>query len=242
MKNLHAPPLALSPEERAAVSAVLHSDRFLDETPYQVYATLLDEGFYHCPIATMYRILRQELLNIAEGRNWPELSLNDIHDLQRHWFPERFLSDEKAVAFLKASGGHPRLIRYCLEYCKTRGEFDTYQTMLVQCPPNPNSYSNDLGGYSVLFRDIATGKELRKSIGHLTWIRSIDYSPDGSLLAVGSNDPTIRMIDTATGKEIYCLEGHADWIRSVDFSPDGKIVASCSDDRTVRLWDVSAGK
>ena len=43
--------------ERAAVVAVPNSDRFVDATPTQVYATLLGEGRYLCSISTMYRIL-----------------------------------------------------------------------------------------------------------------------------------------------------------------------------------------
>jgi transposase InsO family protein len=47
----------LGTAERAEVLAVLNSDRFIDATPTQVYATLLAEGRYLCSISTMYRIL-----------------------------------------------------------------------------------------------------------------------------------------------------------------------------------------
>jgi len=49
--------MALSDEERAAVLAQLHADRFADASPAQVYATLLDEGTYLASERTMYRIL-----------------------------------------------------------------------------------------------------------------------------------------------------------------------------------------
>ena len=52
-----APPRALAREEREQVLEVLHSERFVDQPPHQVYATLLDEGRYLCSIRTMYRIL-----------------------------------------------------------------------------------------------------------------------------------------------------------------------------------------
>src|SRR5262249_25349586 len=42
-----------------AVAEVLHSERFVDMAPAEVYATLLDEGTYQCSEATMYRILRK---------------------------------------------------------------------------------------------------------------------------------------------------------------------------------------
>ena len=44
------PPRTLSPEERQAVLATLHSYRFVDTAPATVYAILLDEGRYHCSI------------------------------------------------------------------------------------------------------------------------------------------------------------------------------------------------
>lgn len=53
------PALALSDAERAAVREVLHSERFLDAAPAEVYATLLDEGTYLASERTMYRILAE---------------------------------------------------------------------------------------------------------------------------------------------------------------------------------------
>jgi len=58
-KSLPTPPRALSSDERQNVLDILHSERFVDKAPPQVYATLLDEGEYHCCIRTMYRILEE---------------------------------------------------------------------------------------------------------------------------------------------------------------------------------------
>jgi putative transposase len=52
-----APPRALDPLERQAVLETLHSERFIDQAPAQVHATLLDEGTYVCSPRTMYRLL-----------------------------------------------------------------------------------------------------------------------------------------------------------------------------------------
>src|SRR5580693_286397 len=51
------PPRALGPEERSRVLDLLRTPRFVDLAPAEIYATLLDEGVYHCSIRTMYRIL-----------------------------------------------------------------------------------------------------------------------------------------------------------------------------------------
>jgi putative transposase len=61
-------PRALSTEERDNVRQELYSDRFIDRSPYQVYAALLDEGRYLCSVRTMYRILAQNNAN-RERRN-----------------------------------------------------------------------------------------------------------------------------------------------------------------------------
>ncbi len=62
------PTRALSQEERRNVLDVLHSPRFVDKTPAEVYATLLDESTYVCSIRTMYRILAAEQ-EVRERRN-----------------------------------------------------------------------------------------------------------------------------------------------------------------------------
>lgn len=51
------PRRSLSQAEQAEVLEALHSKRFVDLAPPQVYATLLDEGQYLCSLRTMYRIL-----------------------------------------------------------------------------------------------------------------------------------------------------------------------------------------
>jgi putative transposase len=63
-----APPLALGCAEHQAVINILHSDRFCDDAPHQIYAKLLDEGRYLCSIRTMYRILEAEHGCVKERR------------------------------------------------------------------------------------------------------------------------------------------------------------------------------
>ena len=62
------PPLALSEQEQQAVLDILHSERFLDKAPHEIYATLLDEGTYLCSTRTMYRILKKHG-EVRERRN-----------------------------------------------------------------------------------------------------------------------------------------------------------------------------
>ena len=51
---------ALCDKEKQTVLDLLHSERFVDKTPYDVYHTLLDEGEYYCSMRTMYRLLETQ--------------------------------------------------------------------------------------------------------------------------------------------------------------------------------------
>ena len=54
------PSWSLPKEQRQEVLAVLHEDRFIDRSPWAIYAALLDEGTYLCSVRTMYRILKEQ--------------------------------------------------------------------------------------------------------------------------------------------------------------------------------------
>src|ERR1700694_2231829 len=58
-KSRPSPARALSPAECETVLTHLHGERFQDRSPAAVYATLLDEGEYHCSIRSMYRLLKR---------------------------------------------------------------------------------------------------------------------------------------------------------------------------------------
>jgi WD40 repeat protein len=67
------------------------------------------------------------------------------------------------------------------------------------------------------------------------------FSPDGRLLATGSIDRTVRLLETATGQWRGDAVEHPSAVRAVAFSPDGRLLITGSADGGVRSWDVATG-
>jgi tetratricopeptide (TPR) repeat protein len=76
--------------------------------------------------------------------------------------------------------------------------------------------------------------------GHKSDVSCLSFSPDGSRLASGSKDQTVRIWDMATGQEALCLRGHTGWLWGLAFGPKtGTKLASAGADQTIKIWDAS---
>jgi WD40 repeat protein len=77
---------------------------------------------------------------------------------------------------------------------------------------------------------------------HWDHVRCVRFSPDGTILASGSTDRTVKLWDAETGREIQTLRGHSTVVASLSFSSDGELLASGSLDAAVNVWDVGTGR
>ncbi len=80
--------------------------------------------------------------------------------------------------------------------------------------------------------------------GHKSWVRSIDFSADGSRMVTACWGGDIKVWDTSAvdAKLLRTIDAHQGAARCVRLSPDGLRVASCGNDLLVKVWDVSEGK
>jgi WD40 repeat protein/mono/diheme cytochrome c family protein len=65
------------------------------------------------------------------------------------------------------------------------------------------------------------------------------WSPDGSKIAFGCADNTVRAIDAKTGKQVLFQGAHNDWVLDTTFSTDGSHLVSVSRDMSMKLTEVA---
>ena len=119
------------------------------------------------------------MLNTAEERHWPELSLADISEMQTRRYAANGLSHAEAETVLTLSGGHPRLILWCLE--QRRGQqtdkgVDYHQALAV----SPFIYQ----AFTPFRREPEAMRRL------CAWLSSDDLGPHAPYL----QDPLLRQL------------------------------------------------
>jgi WD40 repeat protein/DNA-binding SARP family transcriptional activator len=110
----------------------------------------------------------------------------------------------------------------------------------------------------VIVWDAVTGQQALtlpgETVGYTTGIfhgvGRVDFSPDGTRLAVANQDgvPKVWGISTplhaglATATPILALAGHAEVCWTIAYSPDGTLLATGSGDGAVKVWDARSGR
>ena len=91
----------------------------------------------------------------------------------------------------------------------------------------------------VAIRDVETGLEVRRirlPVGkdRVAGFSVVDFSSDGNFVAVGSNDPSIHILNIPMGRHVYAM---ADWASGMSFSRSGqRLLLAGSPEGTARIW------
>lgn len=94
-------------------------------------------------------------------------------------------------------------------------------------------------------RMVLASKQSRPPKAHSRYVRSVAFSPDGSLLATAgrdTRDSTMKLWELPEGKLRATLKGHVRSVNCLAFSPDGTVLASGADDCATMLWRPSDGQ
>lgn len=107
------------------------------------------------------------------------------------------------------------------------------------------------GGYDgqLNWWDIDSKKQIRKVAAHQKWIRDVQASKDGKLIASVADDMVARLWDAKSGKLVHELRGHKEttphhfvsMLYACAFSPDGKLLATADKVGHVVIWDTATG-
>jgi mono/diheme cytochrome c family protein len=63
----------------------------------------------------------------------------------------------------------------------------------------------------------------------------VSWSPDGTKIAFGCGDNTLRALDADTGKQVLFQGAHGDWVLGTTFSQEGAHLVSVSRDMSMKL-------
>lgn len=87
------------------------------------------------------------------------------------------------------------------------------------------------------------GRSREKQLaGHRDAVSGLAFSRDGTMLASGSLDGTIRLWDPQTGGCLATFPGHMEETSDVAFSPDGRTLASVNLRNSIKFWHVPTGR
>ena len=86
--------------------------------------------------------------------------------------------------------------------------------------------------------DGITGTQSAILSEHTESVEFVAFSSDGTLLASGSDDETVKLWDVQTGGVVNTFYGHTNLVYSVSLSVDCTMIASGSADKTIHLWNI----
>lgn len=176
--------------------------------------------------------------SIDAGKSWRNISM-DATGLEYRWIVPNLPSDRcllSARQFPRGKGAGGTLLRNLLGAVRLTAA--TYRA------DGKRIAGGDEKG-TIRIWDTETGTVLR-AMGRYSWIKDIQYSPDGGRIVVsyGNDTPSganvAQVFDTESGQTLMTLSGYGSTVSSASFSPDGERIMTVSGG-AFHIWNASTG-
>jgi RNA polymerase sigma factor (sigma-70 family) len=99
-----------------------------------------------------------------------------------------------------------------------------------------------VGCDAIRFWDVKSGESVSHPAGKVRNGTAAAFSPNGKLLALGSDQGVIQLWDWVAGEPLWQVDAHPARVQTLAFSPDGKTLASGSAEESIQLWNVATGR
>ena len=104
------------------------------------------------------------------------------------------------------------------------------------CPPPLDPTGDD---YKIKVWNYKLRRCLFTLLGHLDYIRTVQFHAEHPWVVSASDDQTIRLWNWQSRTCVTVLTGHNHYVMCAAFHPKEDLVVSASLDQTVRVWDIS---
>ncbi len=198
-------------------------------TLHKLYASFLAD-FYYLNIDPNYE---PKLFNLAEEipEEWSAFIINNLREIKTKYSK---LYGEELQLLVELD--ELKKLDWTLKHTITAGSI----VRSIAIHPDGKTFAS---GSDFLPNDnplkiwnLETGENITSFSGHSKDVKSVTFNYDGTILASGSSDQTIKLWYSKTG---VTFTEHSGYIYSVNFSPNGELLASSSGDNTIKIWNIA---